>query len=747
MSTKLKCAAVTGLLFFLSASAFRPANAQNFNVREDVRNDWNKASGLDNVYDFDTPELTPAPQGYEPFYVSHYGRHGSRYAYTSSAYTVLLKLLREEADNLTPYGQELLSRLEAFYPKVQYHTGDLTRKGWEQHQEIARRMVQAFPSAFTPDARVDAVSSPSTRAIVSMGSFCSSLSREVPSMSIYAHQGLMEQQATAPNQGNNPLKLTGPDFPFPFAETPGQFFLRRFPDWKNIYKRMFIDADRALGKHSPLYTTEDVYMLVAGMNSLDADVRDDFSDIFLPEEYATMWECDNYVQFKEYWGYRTPCSSVVSDMLDKADERIASGERGADLRFGHDHVLMSLYLIMDIDHFANLPSEPDSLACWFRTYDSPMAGNIQMVFYRPLCGQGDILVKMLRNGVETSIGNLTTCNGNLSEGPYYRWQDVEAFLRGRIRSLTYTQEERAALLPPAPGPKVSPQWQRDTISSGLVYHSYRGYEPLSDSYQFVNVVEVDMNNPRYRIKFEYEKTRGRTTSEAAKAYNAVAAINATYEPTSVFIRTDDTTWFNIPNALVMDTPVPQWRNDGGVYCDKTGRKIRIEAAGTGLNLEQTRKIYTRRSRKWPNIFTSAPMLIDDYAPTGKTFAEKGLAESQIEKIHYEDPLRHQHVRHPRTAIALSSDNHVYLVTVDGRWGGFADGMNAAELTSFLAEHFNPRYALNLDGGGSTTMVVRGYGDASTNVVNYPTDNKIFNHSGERRTCTHICVLDLQKTEK
>ena len=484
MSTKLKCAAVTGLLFFLSASAFHPASAQNFNVREDVRNDWNKASGLDNVYDFDTPELTPAPQGYEPFYVSHYGRHGSRYAYTPSAYTVLLKLLRKEADNLTPYGQELLSRLEAFYPKVQYHTGDLTRKGWEQHQEIARRMVQAFPSAFTPDARVDAVSSPSTRAIVSMGSFCSSLSREVPSMSIYAHQGLMEQQATAPNQGNNPLRLTGPDFPFPFAETPGQFFLRRFPDWKNIYKRMFIDADRALGKHSPLYTTEDVYMLVAGMNSFDADVRDDFSDIFLPEEYARMWECDNYVHFKEYWGYRTPCSAVVADMLDKADARIASGESGADLRFGHDHVLMSLYMIMDIDHFAQVPSDPDSLAYWFRTYDSPMAGNIQMVFYRPVSGQGDIKVKMLRNGVETSIGEL-------SDGPYYRWQDVEAFLRGRIRSLTYTQKERAALLPPAPGPKVSPQWQRDTISAGLVYHSYRGYEPLSDSYQFVNVVEVD----------------------------------------------------------------------------------------------------------------------------------------------------------------------------------------------------------------------------------------------------------------
>lgn len=49
-------------------------------------------------------------------------------------------------------------------------------------------------------------------------------------------------------------------------------------------------------------------------------------------------------------------------------------------------------------------------------------------------------------------------------------------------------------------------------------------------------------------------------------------------------------------------------------------------------------------------------------------------------------------------------------------------MTAKELTIFLKNWFKPQYALNLDGGGSTTMCVKGQGDPATHVVNYPTDN-------------------------
>ena len=67
-------------------------------------------------------------------------------------------------------------------------------------------------------------------------------------------------------------------------------------------------------------------------------------------------------------------------------------------------------------------------------------------------------------------------------------------------------------------------------------------------------------------------------------------------------------------------------------------------------------------------------------------------------------------------------------------------MSAKELTEFIVKHFNPQYALNLDGGGSTTMCVKGYGDKTTHVVNYPTNNGVFDHTGERLVTSHIYVV-------
>ena len=62
-----------------------PLWAQRTAVREEVLASWNKSSGLDCVYDFSPKTATPAPKGYEAVYIGHYGRHGSRYAYTEKA--------------------------------------------------------------------------------------------------------------------------------------------------------------------------------------------------------------------------------------------------------------------------------------------------------------------------------------------------------------------------------------------------------------------------------------------------------------------------------------------------------------------------------------------------------------------------------------------------------------------------------------------------------------------------------------
>jgi exopolysaccharide biosynthesis protein len=95
-------------------------------------------------------------------------------------------------------------------------------------------------------------------------------------------------------------------------------------------------------------------------------------------------------------------------------------------------------------------------------------------------------------------------------------------------------------------------------------------------------------------------------------------------------------------------------------------------------------------------------------------------------------------RHPRTAIGLSRDEKtVFLVTVDGRQPGHSVGMSLAELAQLMSAQLklfsksrvNAHQAINLDGGGSTTMVVR------QQVVNRPSDQ-----TGERPVANALLVV-------
>jgi len=74
-----------------------------------------------------------------------------------------------------------------------------------------------------------------------------------------------------------------------------------------------------------------------------------------------------------------------------------------------------------------------------------------------------------------------------------------------------------------------------------------------------------------------------------------------------------------------------------------------------------------------------------------------------------------HDRHPRTAVGFNADSTVvYLFTVDGRQGGYSVGMSLFELADYMLD-WGVYQGVNLDGGGSTAMVVRG------NVVSSPSD--------------------------
>lgn len=708
------------LLVVSAWSIAAPAqNSRSGDIRKAVIADPNMAAGLDGLYDFSPKASTPAPKGYEAVYISHYGRHGSRYAYTEKTYTTVLNLLSEgrRCANLTPFGEKLLNELQPFWDNARYRVGDLTPTGWDQHRKIAGILVKSFPSAFGKGSKVDACSSASVRSIISMSSFCNAVSLAAPKVEVYEHQGIMDIQATRPNMGGNPFRYQGPAIPFPYPEDSEAFFLRHMPGYANVLARLFKDPEKGMcgmNAHDIFFY---LYMFVAGMNSLPEDEKLDLTGLLTPEEFATLWETDNYERFREYLPYCTSCFSIIDDMISKADAALSEGSRGAHLRFGHDHVLMSLMMDMDLEGSGSFAPDADDLIQSFRTFLSPMATNIQMVFFCPKKKNGGpVLVKVLLNGSEASLGDLSPVSG-----PYYSWEAVKSFLLAR-KSLfvTHTLDEG---------------WSSTEIGPGLVYRHFSGIDPVSGSAQQVYVADWDMNVPGYALKFTSSFPTS-ITSDVMKEYGATIAMNACYETPSVVVKVDGELLSNMPNNTIMTTGVPNWKSDGAVYTDGQ-RGVRISWDGKDRTPSELRAFYA--SSTAPNIFTSAPMLIDDFEPVGETFAGFYSADA-IKGFNYEDYRRHQGVRHPRTAVAITSDNHFLMVVVDGRRTGVCEGMTARELTRYLRANFNPRYALNMDGGGSSTLCVEGLGDPKTHVVNYPTDNKRYDHAGERSIPTHFCIV-------
>lgn len=280
-------------------------------------------------------------------------------------------------------------------------------------------------------------------------------------------------------------------------------------------------------------------------------------------------------------------------------------------------------------------------------------------------------------------------------------------------------------------------WKAVTISEGLIYYSYEKKDEVSSAMQIVNVVDVDLNNPRYSFKF-YRCSPSIVTSELFRIKDAVAAMNAGYEAGSIYIKVDGSTYSSIPNTTIKGTDVPNWKTECAIFGDGE-RQVDIEFTGKGgKTVADNRMAYFNDKR--PNLICSAPMLIDNYEPVGETFV-RTLSTSEISKLDYEHPDRHQGVRHPRTAVAKTAQNHLLMIVVDGRRTGVCEGMTAKELTRFIAKHFDPQYAINMDGGGSTTLCVKGQGDPETHVVNYPTDNNQFDHTGERARDTMFYLLD------
>ena len=284
--------------------------------------------------------LTKAPKGYKVLYISHYGRHGARYAWQSDISERINDVLSEAAKsgNLTDVGADYKRRYDSLYPEVRYRVGDLSRKGWKQQEKLAERMFLNFPKVFPDGAEVRAWTSTSTRCVMTMSAFCQGLKGMNPKIDLYENFGKVFLPAILPQDSGNPFRdknfeQTPPKIPETWAQ-----FIARTVDSKDILSRLFKDADKAVAPEKQWDLVSYLWFFAQGMNSLDTDL--DFNDLFSEQELIDLWKVDNFQFYTEIWPTHKGYQPIVDDIIAKADDRIAAGRIGADLRFGHDYTIL-----------------------------------------------------------------------------------------------------------------------------------------------------------------------------------------------------------------------------------------------------------------------------------------------------------------------------------------------------------------------------------------------------------------------
>ena len=414
-------------LIALSSAAF----AQT--AKEEIYADILKSGSNHMAYQVPTKKLTAAPKGYTPFYIDHYGRHGSRWLLSDNDYTRLINGLQGAKDKgcLTALGEDALTKLKRFYPCTVNRLGDLTTVGERQHHGIGKRMTQNFPEVFSgKTAEVDAKSTTVFRCILSMTAECEEITAFNPNLRMHNDVGEVFQPMLNHNwDGKVAASSSG-------RNRVLDKYKREYTHPERFCKALFTDESYWNNEDfRPASFMRAMFYCVTNMQSHDNG--EDLWDLFTKDEIYDLWRI---VNIDWYLGYgaapqtksNMPFSQryLLRNMIETADTVLASKSftNGASLRFGHEVCVMPLACLMELDSCGRKVEDLGHLEDYWVNYRIyPMGCNIQLIFYRPKSTKPghinpqDILVKALLNEKEATLPIHT------DQYPYYKWEDLRTY--------------------------------------------------------------------------------------------------------------------------------------------------------------------------------------------------------------------------------------------------------------------------------------------------------------------------------
>ena len=390
---------------------------------------------LDYDHQLSTTPLTAAPKGYEPFYMSHYGRHGSRWLIGEGDYLGPLTILREAhtAGKLTAEVEAVLKKLEDFHPTTIKRLGELTTVGERQHHGIGSRMAKNFPEIFkAKNVPIDARSTVVIRCILSMEAECEELAAANSTARI--HNDVSESFQYYLNQGwSDRLRHASRD-----GRKVRGIYEHKYSHPERLMKVLFNDQTYVYDNIRASSLMRQLFEIASNMQSHDTDIE--LYSLFTDDEIYDQWRMRNIGWYLDYaaapqTGAIMPFSqlNLLKNIIETADTIVDNSKAHTPqvtLRFGHEVCVMPLACLLELGNCGAQVENLDTLDNVWRNYRIfPMACNVQLVFYRPKKGKtGDILVKALLNEREMPLPVQAV------SGPYYRWQDLRQYYLEKIRN-------------------------------------------------------------------------------------------------------------------------------------------------------------------------------------------------------------------------------------------------------------------------------------------------------------------------
>lgn len=342
-----------------------------------------RIAGVCAMYEEPVAERLTVPDGYEPWVISHYGRHGARYLTSANLYDSVYDVFAYEnaRNNLTEYGSQVYDRLLSIKKHFDSNAGALTGKGERQHRQIAKRMKRNYPSVFKSNPVITAVSSTSPRCIGSMEAFCSALGGNISMAADSSMLGIL-----------NPFGcLDGCDAERHSSKAAWKPYFRAYTedliDTAPFESRLF--AGRYSCPEMSLQTFEArLFNVVQNLQCLDFKAPS-FDGLFSEDEKSLLWERDNLNCFNQasagFYGsdrLRSLSWRLLEDLILSADKDLCADTPSVRLRFGHDMTLNSLLSLMELEGWNRKAGTYSEIKEVFQNWKMPMAGNICMVIYR-----------------------------------------------------------------------------------------------------------------------------------------------------------------------------------------------------------------------------------------------------------------------------------------------------------------------------------------------------------------------------